>query len=119
MKFSNWITRWNYFMLFLTLRRSNYNETFDKFFESKAKNAKRLSVKSYRGTQLKITNWYSWYCKSDSKYVILTQVAVGRPSLKNKLNGDSSNSNRLIFNYLINYIPVRVTVTVQTLSSAT
>ena len=46
-------------MLFLTLRRSNYNETFDKFFESKAKNAKRLSVKSYRDTQLKITNWYS------------------------------------------------------------
>ena len=104
--------------IILTLRRSNYNETFDKFFESKTKNAKRLSVKSCRDTQLKITNSYSWYCKSDSKYVILTQVAVGRPSLKNKLNGDSSNSNRLIFNYLINYMPVRVAMTVQTLSSA-
>ena len=89
------------------------------FLKAKQKTLNVYQLKVTRDTQLKITNWYSWYCKSDSKYVILTQVAVGRPSLKNKLNDDSSNSNRLIFNYLINYMPARVTMTVQTLLSAT
>ena len=89
------------------------------FLKAKQKTLNVYQLKVTRDTQLKITNWYSWYCKSDSKYVILTQVAVGRPSKKNKLNGDSSNSNRLIFNYLINYMPARVTMTVQTLLSAT